>query len=82
MKVDILGLDGQANDKKYGTIYLENNQFRCDPEDSAALQNILKTPVTDYQKKKKITAQDDPEAFMKNLCLQYRNCYLYASKPE
>jgi len=62
-----------------GQITLEGNKLSADTD---AAKEILNEPVYDAQLGRTITAQDDPQRFVKALHYNYNGAYLWATVPH
>jgi hypothetical protein len=65
-----------------GTLSYDGAAVTADPPDSPLLLDVLGRMIDDQQTGKPITAQDSPEAFLRNLHMTYHHPYLAASMPE
>jgi hypothetical protein len=78
--VDIHGLE-KGEDKKYGTLILEDGAIRCDPADSKLLNSIMEDRIVGKEWKK-ISAEDNPDEWMEMLHTHYKSAYMRATKAQ
>lgn len=79
MKVQVHELRG-TEDTVVGTIWWNGSEFVLEPQ-YPLLENILFRPVVDPNTGKKITSQQDPEAFLRALKFTYTSAYLRVTAP-
>jgi hypothetical protein len=78
LKVEVYGLDSEANDEKRGEIVWDGKQMTAS-DDSLLLKNIMSQPLW-MKGGKELYAKDDPEFFMRSLCVHYSGSYVRCSK--
>lgn len=76
LKVEVHGLDDNGPVKR-GEIVWDGKKMTAS-NDSLLLQNIMTLPLR--VQGREILAKDEPEEFMRALCLQYRGGYLQCSE--
>jgi hypothetical protein len=77
MKVELYSLGPNGDDKKVGTITLENGEFTADTDTA---KRVLQKPV--FTNRGDLTSQRDPELFMRWLPYHYKSYALRATEPK